>query len=170
MDAVREPDPRLVEAFWAEARVRARVVGEQSYLGRSSAGVLCPPAWSFGDSRAMADELCALVLDGTKTATSSARWAYAEEGSPLPEVGELSILCDGDGRPRALLAVTRVRVVPFDQVDAAHAAAEGEGDRTLEGWRRDHEAFFRRVDDGAHPFTPDMDVVLEELTVLHPRR
>ncbi|AKT52872.1 ASCH domain-containing protein [Arsenicicoccus sp. oral taxon 190] len=163
-DRARSPEPHVVDAFWADARVRSGLAGEEIYQGRSSAAALCPPAWAFGDSRRMADELCRLVLDGTKTATAGAWWEFGDE--PLPDAGELSIVCDGDGRPRALLRLTRVRRVRFDEVDAEHARAEGEGDRSLESWRRDHQAFFERIDDGEHPFRPDMEVVLQEFEVL----
>jgi uncharacterized protein YhfF len=35
-------------------------------------------------------------------------------------------------------------VVEFDQVTAEHAWKEGEGDRSLEYWRKVHEDFLRR--------------------------
>lgn len=171
-----DPRPDLVEAFWTEARLRSGLAGEEVYQGFSSSAALRPPAWSFGDTRDMADELCELVLDGRKTATSSPRWAYDDAdggtdgtddaGEPLPTVGSVTILCDGSGAPRALLRTTRVRVVAFDEVAADHARAEGEGDRSLEAWRREHQAFLERIDDGEQPFSPTMEVVLEEFEVL----
>lgn len=166
-----DPQTELVEAFWTEARVRSGLAGEEIYQGVSSSAVLRPPAWSFGDTREMADELCALVLSGRKTTTSSPAWAYDADGGdgdgePMPEAGSVTILCDGSGAPRALLRTTRVRVVPFDEVEAAHAWAEGEGDGSLDGWRAGHQDFFTRVDDGSHPFAADMPVVLEEFEVL----
>ncbi|HEX2740788.1 MAG TPA: hypothetical protein VHM69_10085 [Rubrobacter sp.] len=41
----------------------------------------------WGDSSRMADELGALISNGTKTETCSALWEYEAEGEPLPEVG-----------------------------------------------------------------------------------
>jgi histidinol-phosphate aminotransferase len=114
-------DVSRVEVFWNQARVS---------LG-GSAPVQPPEAWTFGDSADLADELLALVLAGTKTATSSALWEYEADHEPLPQVGELSLLLDGAGVPRCVIETTEVAVVPMDQVDAAFAAAEGEGDRTL---------------------------------------
>jgi uncharacterized protein YhfF len=43
-----------------------------------------------------------------------------------------------------LIETTEVRVVPYDQVDAQFAFEEGEDDRTLESWRREHWKFFSR--------------------------
>ncbi|WP_375430048.1 ASCH domain-containing protein [uncultured Friedmanniella sp.] len=107
------------------------------------------------------------MLEGTKTATASAREDYDVEEEPLPEPGAMGILLDGRGRPRALVAVTSVEVKEFDQVDEDHAFAEGEGDRTLDAWRADHEAFFRAHDPTGRGFRHDMPVVLERFEVLY---
>ena len=73
---------------------------------------------------------------------------------------------DGAGEPRALIRTTDVRVVPFSQVDADHAAAEAEGDGSLERWRSGHRDFFERT----IGFTEDMPVVLERFELLYPSR
>jgi uncharacterized protein YhfF len=57
-------------------------------------------------------------------------------------------------------------VVPFDEVDADHARDEGEGDGSLEHWRRVHERDF--TEHAAGGFQPDMPVVLERFRVLYP--
>lgn len=156
-----------IEAFWQRAQQRARLTDMPAVLGANPLASLRPPAWSFGATAEHADELLQLVLDGTKTATASALWDYEAEGEELPAVGTLGIVTDSGGVPRALLVTTRVRTVPFDEVDEAHAHAEGEQDRTLASWREIHQQFF-----GEHPshdrgFVPDMPVVLEEFEVLY---
>lgn len=156
-----------IDAFWERAQQHANLAGVTSYMGVNPLAVLRPPAWSFGATTDQADELLDLVLAGTKTATSSARWDYEAEEEDLPEEGTLGIVVDGSGTPRALLVTTRVRVVPFDQVDAAHAEAEGEGDRSLEYWREVHERFFTEHASHGRGFAPDMPVVLEDFEVLH---
>ena len=63
-------------------------------------------------------------------------------------------------------------MVPFAEVDEAHAYAEGEGDRSLEHWRSVHRRFFTehathdRFADGG--FDEQMPVVLERFEVLVP--
>ena len=156
-----------VEAFWREAARSARLDGIPGYLPRSPLGAVPPPAWSFGGTRAQADELLGLVLAGTKTATASALWDYQAEDEPLPEVGGLGIVLDASGRPRALLATTRVQVVPFDQVDAEHARLEGEGDRSLAHWRAVHRRFFTVHAVHDQGFHENMPVVCERFRVLH---
>ncbi len=129
-----------------------------------------PPAWSFGDSAELADELLALVLSGGKTATSSVLVEYEVAGEPVPAPGSLSIVLDGAGEPRALIRVTAVDVVPFDDVTAEFAEAEGEGDRTLRFWRGEHEDFWRRtLPPLGLEFDRRMPVVCERFELLHPK-
>ncbi|USQ77666.1 ASCH domain-containing protein [Ornithinimicrobium cryptoxanthini] len=155
-----------IQSFWDDARLRAKVNRVPGYLGVNARETLAPPVWSFGASPEEADELLALVLAGTKTATSSALRDYSDGDDVVPTDGDLSIITDGAGHPRALVQTTQVRTVPFAEVGAAHAEAEGEGDLSLEHWREVHRAFFEKSGGGA-PVTDDMPVVLEEFIVLH---
>lgn len=156
-----------IEAFWQRAQQHADLATVSSYMGVNPIAALRPPAWAFGATPEQADELLELVIAETKTATSSALWDYEAEGEDLPSLGTLGIVVDGAGDPRALVVTTGVRTVPFDEVDAAHARAEGEGDRTLEHWRRVHQEFFTRHASHDQGFAPDMPVVLEDLRVLY---
>lgn len=154
-----------VESFWDLARFHAKLNTAPSYFGPTTLEVVPPPAWSFGASAEEADALLALVLDGRKTATASAHADYEAEGEPLPEPGTLGIVLDGAGHPRALVETTDVRVVPFDEVDAEHAHLEGEGDRSLERWRAEHERFF--TEHATTGFDPQMLLVLERFRVVY---
>ncbi|MBL0887667.1 ASCH domain-containing protein [Myceligenerans sp. I2] len=129
-----------------------------------------PPAWAFGDDPEVADELLDLILAREKTATSSMAWEYDDAGEPLPQSGELFILLDGERQPRALIRTTSVDTVPFDEVDEDVARAEGEGDKTLEYWRTEHESFFRRHLPEGREFAGDMPVVVERFELLYPKR
>lgn len=149
-------DDAALQQFWAEART-----------ARPELPAQLPEAWAFGASPAHADGLLSLVLDGVKTGTASSLRDYEADGDPLPEVGELSIILDGGGAPRAVLETTEVTTVPFDQVTAEHAHAEGEGDRTLAAWRQIHERFWTEHSRGG--FAPDMPVVCERFRLIHPR-
>lgn len=155
-----------IQTFWADARLRAKVNRVSGYLGVSAREALAPPAWSFGADAADADQLLQLVLAGTKTATSTALRDFESAAESVPSAGDLSIITDGSGHPRALIQTTSVRTVPFGEVDAAHAAAEGEGDLSLEHWRDVHRRFFEMSADGA-PVTEDLPVVLENFTLVY---
>lgn len=162
------PSPE-VAAFWEIARVRARLDHAPGEFGPTPLGALQPPAWSFGATPDQADSLLALVLDGTKTATAGALWDYQAEGDDVPTIGEMSILLDSDGHPRALVVTTQVDVVPFEQVSAEHAYLEGEGDRSLRHWRDVHQWFFTEYAAHGRGFAYDMPVVLERFKVLYQR-
>jgi uncharacterized protein YhfF len=112
---------------------------------------------SFGDSPAMADELLALVLSGKKTATTG-----ATEDASSDEVGERIIIQDGREKPRAIIQITEVSVRKFNDVDDSFAYDEGEGDRTLEYWRKEHKDFFTR--EGT--YADDMEVCCERFKLI----
>ncbi|WMT87293.1 ASCH domain-containing protein [Pelagibacterium sp. 26DY04] len=99
-------------------------------------------SFAFGDSPELADELLALVLAGTKTATCGALRDHEVDGEPLPEVGRRDVVLDGAGRPACVIETTEVEIVPFDAVTKEFAEAEGEG--PYEAWREGHIAFFSR--------------------------
>lgn len=153
------PVPEALRSFWnAFARAQGRVDESRFY-----------EAFAFGDSPALADELAALVLQGTKRATAGALWAYQAEAKPLPRPGDLSIVTSGAGAPLCVIETLAVEMLPFDQVSADFAATEGEGDGSLAFWRDAHTAFFsRECAQAGRVFQPDMAVVCERFRMLYP--
>lgn len=144
-----------LEQFWSEARAAVPTLPTE-----------LPEAWAFGASTEHADELLALVIEGTKTGTASALWDIEAEEESVPEVDELSIILDGRGHPWAAIITTAVTIVPFNEVSAEHAHSEGEGDRTLEDWREIHERFWRRHGQGPRGFAEDMPIVCERFRIV----
>lgn len=146
------------EEFWQEFREAfdADAPGEDDYQ-----------AWSFGDTPGMADELGALVVDGTKTGTASLAWEYGVDNEPLPRPGEYSIVLDGNGDPLCIIKTTRVYIESFNEVDEEQAYAEGEGDRSLEYWRDAHWNYFsRRCEILGRAPSETMPVVCERFEVV----
>jgi uncharacterized protein YhfF len=153
-------DGDRIEAFWQsylETLPPDSPVRNEQYV-----------AEGFGDSTQMADELGASVASGTKTATCSAFWEWEAGGSPLPEIGQKSIVLDGNDNPLCIIEATEVEVRPYSRVDARFAYEEGEGDRSLEYWREAHWRFFSRTlpNIGRKP-TPDMPLVCERFRVIY---
>ena len=137
--------------------------------GRVEAGTAVPTdVWSFGDHPAMADRLLELVLTGPKRATAGAVADYEHDGDPIPRVGDVSIVTDGTGRPRAVLRVTDVRVGPLSSVDDQFAWDEGEGDRTRASWLEAHSRFFARyLPTIGVEYDDDMATVFERFEVVY---
>ena len=122
-------------------------------------------AWAFGDD---ADRLAELVVQGVKTATSSAYALYEAEGEVLPEAGEYSVILDSHDNARCIIKTTKVYVTSFDKVSDEHAYKEGEGDRSLAYWREVHEKFFTQcLKEAGLDFSPMMEVVCEEFEVVY---
>ena len=96
---------------------------------------------SIGDAPEHADEGVALILNGTKTLTSSQFWDYPD--GKIPFVGALSLLLDGLRRPRGIVETTRVEIMRIAAVTEEMARAYGEGEQTVEWWRRVMDAFHR---------------------------
>lgn len=117
--------------------------------------------FTFGDSPEMADELLALVLAGRKTATCGALRDYGG-AEPVPVVGRRDVVLDGQGRRAAVIETVEAIHRRFDEVDAAFARDEGEGDLSYEYWRDVHQAYFER--NGG--FSPDMILVCERFRLV----
>jgi len=160
MDDARLGDP--LHQFWAMAQAHVGIGTLRGVIPTPWNDAILPPAFSFGDSPELADELLALVLDGKKTATTGLEQEYLDEGEPIPKVGDLSIVTDGNGTPRALIRDEEVCVLAFGDVTAKQAALEGEDDRTLESWRRVHRAIWHRR---GVEITDDTRVVWERFSV-----
>ena len=123
--------------------------------------------WHFGDSEVLANELIELVLSGLKRATADAEWSCELEKTPVPQAGEFSVVTDWNGEARCVIQTTEVEILPFIEVTPEFAAAEGEGDRSLEYWREVHWSYFGRVlkSYGVEP-RADMPVVCERFKVV----
>jgi len=101
--------------------------------------------------------LAELVLAGRKRATC---WAAGD--GPQTHVGKRMVMLDGAGVPRAIVETVELIQRRFGEVDEAFAFDEGEGDRTLDYWRRAHRAYLER----RGQFTPDMLLYCERFRVV----
>ncbi len=119
------------EACWAAFRSAAGL-GHDDYV-----------VVAFGDDPETADALVELVLAGRKRATASLLRDYGER-SPVPRVGDLVMVVDSRGRPRAIWRTTAVAIGPLVEVDDGFAWVEGEGDRSRAWWLEAHRRYFGR--------------------------
>ncbi|WP_098485385.1 ASCH domain-containing protein [Georgenia soli] len=123
----------------------------------------------FGDSAELSDELLGLVLHGPKRATADLVSEFLARGERLPQVGSHWVACDGAGVPRAVLRSTELRLGTIADADEAFARDEGEDDRTLESWLREHRRYWERTcaARGAR-FTDEDEIVFERFRVVWP--
>lgn len=133
-------DQDACDAFWRA--YRADLPAQHPHVQLSTR----PVAFGFCEQvPELVEELAQLVVAGRKRATTSLAIEFTSVGEALPKGGDLSIVVGREGSPYALIELKQVETVAFDAVDAAYAAIEGEGDATLETWRRDHLWYFSDV-------------------------
>lgn len=122
-------------------------------------------AWPFGGAP---DKLAKLVLSGKKTATSSALALYEKKNEPIPKIGDYSVILDSAGNAVCIIRTTRVYIEAFDRVSEEHAFKEGEGDRSLDYWRKVHNEFFTDELNAEHmEFDEGIKVICEEFELVY---
>ena len=150
----------LVEAYWQE--FLSSLPEDSPYHDRSYI------AEGWGDGPEMADELGALIVDGTKTGTCSALWEWEAQGESPVETGTVTIVLNGGGEPIGIVESVDVTIRKYNEVDADFARAEGEGDLSLAYWREAHRNFFSRVlPKIGKEFSEDMPLVCERFRLIY---
>lgn len=108
-------DHEELRVFWELARFHAKLNAAPSYFGPTTLESVPPPAWAYGDSAQESDAFVEQVLADERGETTADAVDYLGD---LPQVGVLSILCDGSGVPRALVEVSEVRTTGDEVVEA----------------------------------------------------
>ena len=122
-------------------------------------------AWSFGEAP---DKLADLVLQGIKTATCSAYDLYLINNEPLPQTGDYSVILNSNEEAVCIIKTLKVYVTDFNQVSEEHAFKEGEGDRSLDYWRKVHVSFLtNELASVNRLFNENTKVVCEEFEVVY---
>ncbi|EHN8901634.1 ASCH domain-containing protein [Enterobacter hormaechei] len=117
--------------------------------------------WQMGDSPELASELADLIRKGIKTASCGSFSSYQQEHS-APKIGSYNIILNGQNIPVCVIRLVSLQLVRFCDVNEEFARKEGEGDLSLEYWRKEHQRFF--ISEGY--FTEDMELIAEEFEVV----
>lgn len=108
-----------------------------------------------------------LILSGQKRSTAKPLAYYAAEQEAVPQVGDYSVLLNGDMKPVAIIQTVVSELIPFLRISAEHAYNEGEGDLSLEDWRtRSVEKFTELMANYDNTFNEDDPVVTEVFKVV----
>jgi uncharacterized protein YhfF len=126
-------------------------------------------AWDEGDGPAHAESRLERILAGDQRASARPLAALQAEGKGVPVEGDLLVVRDGRGRPRAVVEVIEQRVVPFDLVDEHFAADYGEGDLSLRHWRDTHSAAFEHQASRIGAIDPALPLVTIRFRLVYPR-
>ena len=126
--------------------------------------------WYFGNTLEMSLELAQLVIAGKKIATASVAAVNEIKPDTAPVPDGYSVVTDLHGVPMCVIQTTEIKHIPFEDVDAGFASDEGEGDGSLEYWRRVHRDYFERE---AAELDVDFDeralVCCERFKLLYPK-
>lgn len=128
---VRKESVMAVQDFWVRFLKSTGRGPEQIYRD----------CFRFAYDENTSNELLGLVLAGKKEATASCFPAYQASNTKPPIPGELNIITDWQGTPRAVIETTSVIVIPFIEVKQDIIDREGEG-LTVEAWRKEHRKLF----------------------------
>jgi uncharacterized protein YhfF len=101
-----------------------------------------PPSFYFCDTKKDADECAELVVKKIKQATSPSVWWFEKNNEKLPEVGDLAIITNWNHEPKAIIRTKKVKIVKFKDITAAYSFIEGEGDKSLEYWKKVHWNYY----------------------------
>lgn len=111
-------------------------------------GITLPPgpvhADGYGDSAELSRALLALIRSGRKRAGTGLLWSYEHDGEHIARTGDIEIVLDHRLEPAMVTRIVSSEIVAFEDVTAEYAAIEGEGDGSLDYWRRSHWSFFTR--------------------------
>ncbi len=118
-------------------------------------------AWQMGNSPELASELANLIKKGIKTASCGSFASYQQEES-APRIGSYNIILDGQNVPVCVIRLVSLQLVRFCDINEEFARKEGEGDLSLEYWKKEHQRFFIRE---GH-FSEDMELIAEEFEVV----
>ncbi len=126
-----------------------------------------PESYYFCDNKKDADNLAELVKIGVKTATSSLYCLYELEQEKLPKSDDLAIITDFEGNAVAIISNSKVEIIKFSEVTEELASREGEGDKSLQYWRKVHiDIFTKWLKEFNMDFDESMEIVYENFEVL----
>jgi len=118
-------------------------------------------SWHFCDSEKSANELVELVLNGEKKGTTSLDKLY-EPNEEKPKVNDYSIITNFYGEAKCIIKTMKIKKLPFDEVTEEMAYLEGEGNKTLDYWRKVHRDCFDRYSSSVKKKFNDKDLVIYE--------
>ena len=126
-------------------------------------------SWHFCNNEADANELAKLTLLGIKRATASLYKSFEAENEPIPKIGDLIVITNWDSEAVCIIEVKKVEILPFKDITKEHAQIEGEGDKSLEYWRRGHINFFtEETKELGIEFNEELEVIFETFQVVYP--
>ena len=130
-----------------------------------------PQSYYFCDNQKDADECAELIRAGIKQATThSLSWLQINNEN-MPVKGDLAIVTDWNGNPVAVTKTIKVEIVQFEDITPDYALIEGEGDKSLDYWKKVHWDYYtRELSEYNLQPTLDMKLVCEHFQTIWPKK
>ncbi len=103
-----------------------------------------PKVIHFCDNEKDANTCVKLVCKDVKRATSHSLLGLQLRKEEIPKIGDFAVVTDWSGKAKCIIRTTSVKLVPFFAIRADHARLEGEGDKSLEHWKKIHWDYYTR--------------------------
>ncbi len=103
-----------------------------------------PKTIHFCDNEKDANECSKLVLSGIKKATTDSLLGIQHRNERLPKIGDFIVVTDWEGEAQCIIEITKVTLKPFFSINEAYAQKEGEGDKSLDYWKKTHWDYYKR--------------------------
>jgi len=130
-----------------------------------------PKTVHFCDNEKDANECAKLVKKGIKRTTSHSLLGLQYRKEPLPKVGDFTVVTNWEGKAQCIVRTTVVKFKPFFSIDEAYAKLEGEGDKSLEYWKKTHwEYYERELESFSRVPRESMIIVCEEFEKVFDRK
>ncbi len=130
-----------------------------------------PKTVHFCDNEEDANECAKLAKKGVKRTTSHSLLGLQYRKEPLPQAGDFTVVTNWDGKAQCIVRTTAVKFKPFFSIDDEYAKLEGEGDKSLEYWKKAHWEYYERE---LEPFNrvprESMIIVCEEFEKVFDRK
>lgn len=128
-------------------------------------GELC-----FEDSGWGGQSQLALVLGGQKTAIFTSFPSFEINRETIPVAGEVYIVEDTNEEPCAVIRISDVKIIPFNEISWDLARQDGEN-WNIDEWRDKEREFFKdEADLCGFEFSEDMKVVCEIFELIYRKK
>lgn len=103
-----------------------------------------PRVGHFCDNEKDANTCAELVVKDIKRATSHSLLGMQYREETMPKIGDFFVVTDWKGKAKCIIRTTSVKLLPYFAIHAEHARLEGEGDKSLEHWKKTHWDYYTR--------------------------
>ncbi len=98
----------------------------------------------FCDNEKDANTSIKLINKGLKKATAHSLLGLQLRNEPLPKIGDFRVVTNWEGQAKSIVRTISVKMTPFFNIDEHHALMEGEGDKSLAYWKKNHWDYYTR--------------------------